>query len=59
MKIMIITLSLFLMKLVLMLIISWLAKEKLKRLSKKQKGAFFVGLWGMSMAAFKAIMALF
>ncbi|WP_329503119.1 hypothetical protein [Klebsiella aerogenes] len=45
------------MKLVVMLIISWLAKEKLKRMSKKQKGAFFAGLWGISVAAFKAAIA--
>ena len=57
MKIIIIAVTLWLMKLAVMLVISWLAKERLRRMSKKQKGAFFAGLWGMSVAALKAAMA--
>lgn len=59
MKIIVIAVSLWLMKLAVMLVVSWLAKEKLKRMSKKQKGAFFAGLWGMSVAALKAAIAWF
>lgn len=59
MKIIIIAILLWLMKLVVMLIISWLAKEKLKRMSKKQKGVFFVGMWGMGVAVFKTTIAWF
>lgn len=58
-KIIIIAVTLWLMKLAVMLVVSWLAKEKLKRMSKKQKGAFFAGLWGMSVAALKAAIAWF
>lgn len=59
MKIIVIAVTLWLMKLAVMLVVSWLAKEKLKRMSKKQKGAFFAGLWGMSVAALKAAIAWF
>lgn len=49
----------WLLKLAVTLIISWAARERLKRMSRKQKGFFFAGLWGAGVATFKIILAWF
>ncbi|HCR1139837.1 TPA: hypothetical protein OMU28_002038 [Klebsiella aerogenes] len=59
MKIIMMALLVWLLKLAVTLIISWAARERLKRMSRKQKGFFFAGLWGAGVATFKIILAWF